>query len=278
MIWYGMGSVNTHRNFFKETVQRLELGHLTLAETVYPAGLKMPRHSHEPAYLSFVLRGAYSEHTGRHTRTCLPSTLVVHPPGEQHAVEFYQTGAKIFRVEIKQSWLAYIREYSKILDQPACLEKGTASRFAARLYAEFQQADELTPLAVEGITLEVLSEMSRRAQGTADREPPRWLKCARDFLRANFDQAFSLQPLAIMCGVHPVYLAREFRRHYRCTVGEYVRRLRIEAACRDLCDTDLSLAEISAGAGFCDQSHFSRTFKRATGMTPTRYRAAFRSS
>jgi AraC family transcriptional regulator len=273
-----MAFVDTHKNFFKGTVQRLELGHLTLAETAYPAGLKMTKHSHEPAYLSFVLRGAYSEQTGRQTRTCRPSTLIIHPPGEQHAVEFHQTGAKIFRVEIKQPWLAYIREYSKILDRPAHLEKGAASRFAARLYCEFQQADELTPLAVEGITLEVLSEISRRAKDSVVQNPPRWLKRARDFLHANFDQAFGLAQLALMCGVHPVYLAREFRRHYRCTVGAYVRQLRIEAACRELCESDVSLAEIAAGTGFCDQSHFSRTFKRATGMTPTEYRAVFRSS
>ncbi|HVG35341.1 MAG TPA: AraC family transcriptional regulator [Pyrinomonadaceae bacterium] len=273
-----MAFADTHKNFFKGTVQRLELGHLTLAETAYPAGLKMSKHSHEPAYLSFVLRGAYSEQTGRQTRTCRPSTLIIHPPGEQHAVEFHQTGAKIFRVEIKQSWLAYIREHSKILDRPAHLEKGAASRFAARLYCEFKQADELTPLSVEGITLEVLSEMSRRAKDSAVRNPPRWLARARDFLHANFDQALGLQQLALMCGVHPVYLAREFRRHYRCTVGAYLRQLRVEAACRDLCASDVPLAEIATGTGFCDQSHFNRTFKRATGMTPTEYRAVFRSS
>lgn len=273
-----MAFADTHKNFFKGTVQRLELGYLTLAETAYPAGLKMTRHSHEPAYLSFVLRGAYSEQTGRQTRTCRPSTLIIHPPGEQHAVEFHQTGAKIFRVEIKPQWLAYIREYSMILDRPAYLEKGTASGFAARLYCEFQRADELTPLSVEGITLEVLSEMSRRAKNSAVQNPPRWLKDARDLLHANFDQSLGLQQIALVCGVHPVYLAREFRRYYRCTVGEYVRQLRIEAACRDLCESDLSLAEIASAIGFCDQSHFSRTFKRATGMTPTEYRAVFRRS
>jgi AraC family transcriptional regulator len=73
-------------------------------------------------------------------------------------------------------------------------------------------------------------------------------------------------------GVHPVTLARGFRRAYGCTLGEYVRRQRIENACRQLLDSAASLAEIALANGFADQSHFSNTFHRYTVMTPARYR------
>jgi AraC-like DNA-binding protein len=79
-------------------------------------------------------------------------------------------------------------------------------------------------------------------------------------------------------GIHPVHLAREFRKHYHCTVGEYLRRLRIEHASRKLIESDSSLVDISEAAGFADQSHFGRTFKRLMGITPNGYRALFSSA
>jgi AraC family transcriptional regulator len=77
-------------------------------------------------------------------------------------------------------------------------------------------------------------------------------------------------------GVHPVHLAHEFRKFYRESVGEYARRLRLEAACRQIAQTNLSLSEIAANAGFYDQSHLSNTLKRHTGMTPAEFRSAAR--
>lgn len=61
-------------------------------------------------------------------------------------------------------------------------------------------------------------------------------------------------------------------------LGEYVRRLRVDFACRELSNSRKPLAEIATTAGFCDQAHLSRTLKRFTGMTPVEFRSVFRSS
>jgi AraC family transcriptional regulator len=83
--------------------------------------------------------------------------------------------------------------------------------------------------------------------------------------------------IARRVGVHPVYLASEFRRRYGLTVGEYVRQLRIEYASRQLSTSDTPLVEIALNSGFSSQSHFSWTFKRITGITPAQFRAGSRS-
>jgi AraC family transcriptional regulator len=78
--------------------------------------------------------------------------------------------------------------------------------------------------------------------------------------------------LARDVAVHPRHLMRTFRRYYGCSVGEYLRRSRIRRAQRLLTETSLVLAAVASDAGFYDQSHFARLFRRATGLAPSEYR------
>jgi len=75
-------------------------------------------------------------------------------------------------------------------------------------------------------------------------------------------------------GVHPVHLARAFRLHYGAPVGAYQRGLRLSWAAGMLADGDDEIAQIALRAGFFDQSHFTRAFKRQFGFTPAAYRQA----
>ncbi len=82
----------------------------------------------------------------------------------------------------------------------------------------------------------------------------------------------SLSDLARRIGLHPVYVARSFRARFRCTVGEYVRCLRVERGRRLLHHTRLALCEVAAQAGYSDQSHMTREFRRAFDQSPGAYR------
>ena len=55
-------------------------------------------------------------------------------------------------------------------------------------------------------------------------------------------------------------------------MGTYVRRLRLNWAAAELARSDASLAQTALAAGFADQSHFTRAFRRYTGFTPSAYR------
>jgi AraC family transcriptional regulator len=235
----------------------------------------MPSHRHESAYFGIVLRGSYTENNRGSQHVCGPSALVLHPEGDKHSVQFHDSPTRIFRVELKRPTLEKVRQFSKVFDSfvpPERLNSASLSWLVTRLHRECMEPDDVTPLSAEGLILELLAEASRAARGSERRRPP-WLKSARDFLHDNFTRPFRLDEVAAAAGVHPVYLAREFRRHYRTTPGEYVRMRRVEAACRALSATDAPLSEIAAALGFSDQSHMGRHFKRLTGITPARYRA-----
>jgi AraC family transcriptional regulator len=103
-----------------------------------------------------------------------------------------------------------------------------------------------------------------------------WLDKVKEIIHSQYAEPLRLSQIAKAVNVHPVHLARTFRNHHNCTIGEYVRQLRIEFACRQLSTSETSLAEIALQAGFASQSHFSTAFKLHTGMTPVRYRSSFR--
>jgi AraC family transcriptional regulator len=243
-------------------------------ESIYPAGLRMPSHDHEPAYLSFLMKGAYTETSYKGTQTCKPSTLVFHPQDHRHAVEFHNTDVFIFRVELKSYWLERMREVARL--EYNYFHGGLIASLFRRLYDEFRSDDIYSALAIEGLMLEITAELSRQRLSKLEQGPPRWLREARQIVSENISEPPSLDTLAQLVGVHPVSLAREFRRHYRCTIGEHVRQLRIDAACLELSSSETPLSVVATNAGFYDQSHFANTFRRYTGKTPTQYRAAQR--
>jgi AraC family transcriptional regulator len=255
---------------------RREFSGFIIDECAYGGGMKQPKHSHELASFSILLHGAYTEQVGGKTMTCNPSSLVLRPPDGDHSVEFQNCAARIFRVEIKQRLLERIREDSRVIDSPAYLQGGAAAWLAARLHQEFHRSESASTLVIEGLAMAALGEAYRSRASRAERKPPRRIQQAKELIHARFTESFSHSEIAATVGLHPIYLAREFRKHYGSTVGEYVRKLRIEFACNKISASDAPLAEIACAAGFYDQSHFSNVFKRHTGMAPAEYRAIFR--
>jgi len=144
---------------------------------------------------------------------------------------------------------------------------------AARLTQELDAADDLAPLAAEAIALELLVMMARIESATL-KSPPSWLLRAQELLHERFAGPLRISEVAQAVGIHPAHLARTFRAHFSVSIGSYVRRLRLEWAAVELGRADSSLAAIALDAGFADQSHFTRAFKRQLGITPSAFRAS----
>jgi AraC family transcriptional regulator len=263
--------------FYGNTLRTKEVAGFGLSETIYPPYSTLPRHSHERPYFGLILRGTYIENYGKKTRVCKPLMLVYHTSDEDHSQRFYQSEVRLFRIEVCPQRLERLDESLVAQRKSVDFHGNIACRLAARLYYEFREIDEVSPLVIEGLALEIMGEVLRRSQRSSRSLPPRWLKQARELIHARVNESLALSQIAQTVGVHPVYLAREFRRHYRSTIGEYIRQLRIESACREMLKPDASLAEIAVACGFHDQSHFSKAFKRVMNTTPAKYRARFRS-
>jgi AraC family transcriptional regulator len=157
-------------------------------------------------------------------------------------------------------------------DQPAQFQGGRPQALAARMLDELDQDDADSAREVENSFWELLAEIQSATASRPSRPRPAWLDAVRESLNASLQKPPSLNAVAREFGVHPMHLAATFRRHYGCSVGEHVRRQRVDAAREMLENPDLSLTQIASDVGFADQSHLTRTFKRLTGVTPGQYR------
>jgi len=155
--------------------------------------------------------------------------------------------------------------------QPAQVNGLAVTWLANRLYSEFCRGDAASAIAIEGLILELLAEIARD-----DSKPrsalPKWLKHATEIVEARFLERLSLAEIASEVGVHYVHLSRQFHKYNRCTIGELIRRRRVQYASHLLAHSETPLAEIALICGFSDQSHLSFLFKRYMGLSPSKFR------
>ncbi|MCI0607338.1 AraC family transcriptional regulator [bacterium] len=207
-------------------------------------------------------------------RACQPLTAIMHPAGEVHKDLFGLEGGHTFSLEFGDAWRDRLEPYSLWIQQPRIYRKERMNQMLYRVVREFREFDSAAPLAIEALALEMVSQMIRKEK-RPEKHPPGWLKRVEEFFEEHVDQRLSLRDLSRIAGVHTVHLIRTFRKFHGLTVGEYLRRLRIDLACRLLQTSDQSIADIAHQVGFFDQSHFSRTLRRMKGLTPGQLRSRF---
>jgi AraC family transcriptional regulator len=252
-------------------VNSAEVNGFTLAELRFPDRYVQAPFEPESPYLAVVLEGALVKSFSRRAIELEPACALTMPVGETHGARFGARGARILIVRPRSAG-------EGCFDRLVELRGRELTWLAWRLAGELRAADEAASLAAEGFALELLAATTREVRpDRAPSRPPRWLRAAEELLRSRLGDRIGLGELAETVGVHPTYLARAFRAHYGLSVGEYGRRLRLAWAARELSEGTMTVAEIATGAGFADQSHFTRIFKRHVGTTPARYREQTRS-
>lgn len=106
---------------------------------------------------------------------------------------------------------------------------------------------------------------------------PKWrLRRVERHIAAHFERSISLSELANVAGLSRMHFAAQFRAATGYRPREYLLNHRIEHAKSLLTTTERPLAEIALAVGFSTQAHFSTVFKRISGETPARWRAAAR--
>jgi AraC family transcriptional regulator len=238
----------------------------------FAPGLVLGAHAHSRMTLAVVLSGGFDGSWDGHDGSCPPGTLVVEPAGEAHANRFGPRSA---------SRIAIVQPDGELPDLLQPRSRRATFRpevlpIADRLLDELRWPDAVTPLAVEGMALEIAAIAAREAAPSRQRPP--WLHRAASILEDRYAESVTLSGLADELNRHPGYLARAFRAAYGRPVGTYLREVRVRRAAELLDGTETAIAEVALRVGFVDQSHLTRWFVRFVGLSPAAYRATVRYS
>lgn len=238
----------------------VDAGGFRVSDVTFAPNRRLPRHSHPHGCIAVVVDGAVDKTFASVSGTARLGAVITMPPAEPHVDAFGRTGARLVVAESSSG------------EDVALGQDWTALLIATKITRELEAPDAFTPLAVEGLALELAAAARRLRQAGA----PWWVQTAREIALERALDPVSVAEIAAELGVDPRLLARSFHERYGASIGEYVRNARLDWAAARLVQSDEPLATLALEAGFADQSHFTRSFKRRTGLPPGKYRRAHR--
>ena len=259
---------------------------LALENHTVPAGL-IHRHEHPEHFIEFVFDGNVSYEVSERGQTrrfiSQPGTICLLPRGAEHEVNWLKESQHTVlalkpcllsnaleesvhesNIELREHWNLIDRHISALLmEMMADLEDGSP---AGTLYGE----SLANSLAV--YLLKRYSNLTTRLEPYRGGLSRSKLNRVLEYINANLSDNLELGVLAKVAGVNLYHFARAFKQSTGESPHQYVLRRRIEQAKELLGHSQVSIIEASACAGFVDQSHFSKVFRRIVGVSPSEYR------
>lgn len=256
--------------YYGDIFQSTNANGIILTKSDYEHNSSIPKHYHNNPYFCYVLDGHYTEHFFQNIITCTKGDIIFHPKETEHYNLFKHTAVSCFNIEFSGQW------QEKFFDSPIGQNKIVSQALpelqmlTRKIYNEFMGIDNLSSLMIEGLTTEMMILFKRESKQQI--ASPYYLNKVISFIKENYHQKITLSELADYIKVSPEYLVRVFKKSFHCTIGEYIRQVRIKHACKLLNQTDYEIVEVAKATGFLDKSHFTRVFKRITGTTPLTFK------
>lgn len=226
---------------------------------------EVAEHGHDDAHFVLATRGRYL--TTAHGEAGEGPVLVFNPPDVVHRDCFAGDGGWFMALSFEaDAW----RGLATRPTTDAVRLSGLSAVRAALRVTRAVVAEDPCPLSLESLSLELAGEAERRPS-TAERTPD-WLQRADALIADRRADSLTIADVAQAADVHPVYLARAFRRWMGCSPGDRLRQRRLERAASLIARRGSDLAEAAQLSGFCDQAHLSRAFRAAWDITPSEYR------
>jgi AraC family transcriptional regulator len=256
-----------HHQSFGHCQRHLALAGMVIRDTRLLASCTFPRHEHAAAYICIVLEGSYTERASDEIM-CDVGSVVAHPRGHVHANAVGPAGARCVNVELDDALLAD-RPLVRLAHSEEHRRLPLSHAALADLNSALAQADSTAGLATYAATLDVLCAAIHAPLASHHGS---WLQRVVDFLESDLALTPTLDELAALAGVHANHLVRVFKQRQGQSVGSYLRRRRLERADARLRLGETAVGRIAAEAGFYDQAHFTRVYRRHFGITPGRRR------
>jgi AraC family transcriptional regulator len=243
-------------------LQLMECQGIVASKTGYKNDYNQSIHYHANPHLSFILNGALTERKQNQTQLKTTKDILFYHSGELHQTISLTPTTQNLNLEIDALFLSNY-EISENDLRLAVHENIGSHLFMIKLFTELNFNDELAQTSLSALLLQFVSETNCK-----DYKQINWCLKLQEILNDEWNHNHSLDELSLKLGVHPVTISKHFSKYFGCTLGEYVRKVRIVRSLEMIKSTTYSLSEIAYICGFSDQSHFIRTFKHLTGLNP----------
>jgi AraC family transcriptional regulator len=238
---------------------------LTVSTVTLNAGLQFRSHAHVHDQLCVVLKGCYEENCDARAYTLHAGSVLWRRAGKIHANVIGADDVEVILVDIEPERSQKLCLY--LASPAAYFVPGTFDEIRRELVSELHRSDQASRIAIEGLICLLAARTGRRC--TLPKSAiPEWLSNAVELIHSEYSCRIGLAQVAAAAGVHPVTVAVAFRRHFGKSVGDYIADLRTAHARQELENTHRPIAEIAQEAGFYDESHMGRVFRRRFGISP----------
>jgi AraC-like DNA-binding protein len=238
------------------------------------------KHAHETFSIGIVTNGRCIYLNGRTRQHIGARTVVLMNPGDAHACNPDGGGPWSYRMlYFDVAWLTDIQQDlgSSWNDRfrPFLATATTQFGLYAGLYRLYdvltdQQADCLEKHSAAVAFMTTVQQALSPAPDLPS-HGHRGLARAAEFIRDNYTRSIKLEEICSAADLSPSYLIRAFNVKYGLTPHAYVTNCRIEFS-RSQLRRGRPIAEVALAAGFSDQAHLQRSFKRLVAATPGQYR------
>lgn len=256
--------------FYGQTNNTLHLDGITLTDTEYTLD-KVDWHYHENAYFTFILQGNVTEGNRKEIYECPAGTLLFHNWQDPHYNIKPEGFTRGFHAEIEKGWFDHLDFDASQSQGSLNIANPSLKLLMYQIFRETKIGDTEMGLSIQTLLLQTLSQLFYE-DGRSMAKKPLWATAIRDLLHDCFADRLTLDDLSHQLGIHPVHLSRDFPKYFRCSLGDYIRRLRVAKALSLMANPKTDLTEIAFACGFADQSHFTRCFRERIGVTPSAYR------
>ena len=249
----------------------LVIGQWRLTDASYAPGQRVARHEHALPSWTFVTSGTIEENFSTESFIYGAGAVLTKPAAADHSNLYGSQPTRCVLIELSPGDDFNSAMHQKLFAKPFLFAGGLVPSLAARICRERARSDKISHFSIESLLLELQLASARNFS-----LPPscgrKWLSRVREQLEAEFRSPPSLSDLSRIHNLHPVYICQEFRSTFGMGIGDFVREVRFDWARAAIAAGSASLSDIALAAGFSDQSHMSRDFKRRLGVSPRRCR------
>lgn len=255
--------------YFCNEKQVFDFDYLILTETKFRNSV-VDWHYHQNPYFSYSFEGYCVEKNKKQSYPVQPGTLLFHNWQEAHCNSNHSEYSRNFYIELEMEWFKKYDIGNDVLEGSNQIDNPFLKALYHQIYMETKLKDNTFQIATESLLLNIFGILKEsNAEKTSMK--PLWVSKVKEIIHNQFAEKITLKYLSEQTNMHPTHLSRYFPRYFGTTIGNYIRKVKIEYSV-SLLNKSYSLTDIAYQCGFSDQSHFIRCFKSTYNISPNTFR------